>query len=92
MTDNITAIPTDVAFTALIVKVPDPKATPPARPGCARYQRWQILATMDGSTVSDYYKACKDAGLACTANNPRDAHAKGFIVLTAVKKGGKKKD
>jgi hypothetical protein len=48
-------------------------------------QRHAILLTLDGQTVRDYYKACKDAGIPCTANNPRTAHAKGLIQLVAPK-------
>lgn len=72
-------------FVALVIRVPDPKAEIPARKGSQRAKRWQILLGMDGQTVRDYYKACKDAGTPCTANNPRDAHAKGLVNLTAPK-------
>tara|TARA_R110000824_G_scaffold190187_1_gene371602 strand:- start:264 stop:521 length:258 start_codon:yes stop_codon:yes gene_type:complete len=80
---KITAIPTTHPLPQLVINVPNATATPPARPGCMRYQRWQLLAKLQGSTVSQYYAACKKAGIPCTANNPRAAHAKGFVILTA---------
>lgn len=83
MTNPINAIPTDVSFTTLVIKVPNNMATPLARPGSKIYKRQAILLTLDGGTVKDYYKACSDAGVPCTANNPRNAHAKGLIQLVA---------
>ena len=80
-TNTINAIPAG-PFPALVIKVPNTTATPPARPGSLRFKRWTLLLGMDGQTVSAYYKACRDAGLPCTANNPRDAHTKGLIQLT----------
>ena len=72
-------------FPALVIRVPNASAKSPARPGCMVAQRHAILLTLDGQTVRDYYKACKDAGIPCTANNPRSAHDKGLIQLVAPK-------
>ena len=75
-----------VKYTAQVIKVT--KGTSLAgkvRPGSLRAKRWQILQTMDGKTVSDYYAACRKAGIPCTANNPRDAVKKDIITLTAPK-------
>ena len=80
------AIPTAVPFSQLVITVPNAQATPPAREGCARYNRWVLLRGMAGQTVSAYYAACRKAACgACTKNNPTDAHNKGFIVLTLPK-------
>ena len=72
-------------FTALVIRVPNASAKSPARPGCMVAQRHAILLTLEGKTVRDYYKACKDAGIPCTANNPRAEHDKGLIQLVAPK-------
>ena len=55
----------------------------PARPRTVRFDRYALLADMDGKTVEDYYAACRDAGIPCSKNNPVNAVAKGFITLTA---------
>lgn len=58
-------------------------ATPnPARPRTMRHERFNILATLDGKTVEDYYQACRDAGIPCSKNNPVQAVDKGFITLS----------
>lgn len=72
-------------FTAQVIKVANKKATIPARPGSKIFKRWTILLTLDGKTVKDYYAACRDAGIPCTANNPRNAATKGLIELVAPK-------
>ena len=72
-------------FPALVISVPNPSVESPARKGTAVRERHAILLTLDGATVSTYYKACKEAGVPCTANNPRNAHDKGLIILTAPK-------
>tara|TARA_R110002051_G_C8501613_1_gene464855 strand:+ start:210 stop:512 length:303 start_codon:yes stop_codon:yes gene_type:complete len=87
---NITEIPASVPFTTLLIKVANPSATPSARPGSKIFKRQAILLTLDGSTVRDYYKACSDAGIPCTANNPRNAHSKGLIELVAPPKAAAK--
>ena len=96
MTDTnkttVAAIPSGAPFAKLVIKVPNAKATPPARPGSLRFKRWAILLGMSGQTVSQYYKACREAGMPCTANNPRDAHAKGLINLTMPPKEAAKVD
>jgi len=80
------AIPTAVPFSQLVITVPNPQATPPAREGTARYNRWLILRRMAGVTVSTYYAACRKSACGpCTKNNPTLAHNKGFIVLTLPK-------
>jgi len=71
----------DVTFPAQIIRVKNAKATIPARPKSQRYRRWAILLGMDGKTVSEYYKACREAGVPCTKNNPVMAMAKGLITL-----------
>lgn len=75
----------DIAFPAMVIGVSKKKIELGkfARPGCLRFKRWQILLTMDGKTVSDYYRACREAGIPCTANNPRDAAKKELITLSA---------
>lgn len=89
---DLNPIPTGVPFTTLLIKVPNAKATPLARPGSKIYKRQAILLNLDGGTVKDYYKACSDAGVPCTANNPRNAHAKGLIQLVAPAKEQAKAD
>lgn len=74
-----------VSFPSMIIKVVDKKATLPARKGSLRAKRWGLLLTMDGKSITDYYKSCRDAGCPCTANNPRDAVAKGLITLVEPK-------
>ncbi len=74
---------TSTNFPAQVIRVKNAKASLPARPGSLRFKRWSILLTMNGKTVSDYYRACRDAGMPCTANNPRDAVTKGLIELAA---------
>jgi len=76
-------IPNDKPFPSLIIRVPDKNAVPPARSGTKRYRRFQILRTLNGKTVHDYYRACKEAGIPCQSNNPKIAHQKGFIVLSS---------
>ena len=73
---------TKVNFTDMVIGVPDKKVKSFARPGSAVSKRHAILLTLDGKTVSDYYKSCRDAGIPCTANNPRKAADKGLITLT----------
>ena len=87
---NVNAIPTSVAFPQLVINVPNAKATPLARPGSKIYKRQAILLGLHGSTVREYYKACSAAGVPCTANNPRNAHNKGLIVLVAPPKAAAK--
>ena len=83
---TVPAIPTAVPFSQLVITVPNPQATPPAREGTARYNRWLILRRMAGVTVSTYYAACRKSACGpCTKNNPTLAHNKGFIVLTLPK-------
>jgi len=53
------------------------------RPGTLRMRRWNILVGMDGQTLRSYYKACKEDGVPCTANNPRDAVKHEIISLVA---------
>jgi len=80
------AIPTAVPFSQLVITVPNAQATPPARTGTARYNRWVLLRGMAGQTVSAYYAACRKSACGpCTKNNPTLAHNKGFIVLTLPK-------
>ena len=75
-----------VPFNQLVVTVPNAQATPPAREGTARYNRWLLLRGMAGQTVSAYYAACRKSACGpCTKNNPTLAHNKGFIVLTLPK-------
>jgi len=84
--DNNEAAPPvpDVApFPSLVIRVPDVNADPPARLGTDRYERFKILKTLNGKTIRDYYKACREAGIPCQKNNPILAHQKGFIVLIA---------
>ena len=81
----IPAIPTSVPFPQLVITVPNTQATPPARQGCARYVRWQLLLTLGGKTVGDYYAAWRKIGSPCTRNTPTLAHNKGLVVLTAPK-------
>jgi len=57
-------------------------AANPARPRTARHARFAILSTLNGKTVADYYKACREAGIPCSKNNPILAMQKGFITLT----------
>jgi len=68
----------EVKFQNLVIKVtnPDINLSAVTKFNCDRYKRWTILLKMDGKTVSEYYKACRDAGLKCAANNPRDASSK----------------
>lgn len=77
----------EVPFPAQIITVVDPKVnlSTKARTGSLRHKRWAILLKMGNKTVSDYYAACRDAGIPCTANNPRDAVKKGIITLSAPK-------
>ena len=89
---NITEIPANVPFPTLVIKVPNVKATPTARPGSKIFKRQAILLTLDGATVRDYYRACSESGVPCTANNPRNAHAKGLIQLVAPAKDAAKAD
>jgi len=77
-------------FVNSVIHVPDPKKTPPARPTSARFKRWKILLGMDGSTVSDYYAKCKEAGIPCTRNNPELAVQKGLVTLEPPKEEAKK--
>lgn len=56
-----------------------------------RFKCWQILMTMDGKSVSEYFAACRAAGIAdgggCSANNVRDAINKaGIITVSPVPK------
>ena len=74
-----------ISFTAQVIKVSNKKATIPARPGSKIFKRYTILLTLDGKTVADYYGACRDAGVPCTANNPRNAVTKGLIELVVPK-------
>ena len=74
-----------VNFSDMVIGVPDNKAKSFARPGSQVDQRHAILLTLDGKTVKDYYKSTRDAGVPCTANNPRKAAAKGLITLTEPK-------
>jgi len=81
---KITAIPAG-NISAMVITVPNAKATPPAKQGTLRFKRWQVLAAMPaGSTVSQYYAAARAAVPGSIAsNNPKRAHALGFIVLSA---------
>lgn len=84
----------EVKFTNQVIKVIDPKVNLfPAKVKTRgnRFKCWQILMNMDGSTVSEYYKACREAGIPCTANNPRDAVTKKLIELNAPKQETPKK-
>lgn len=84
----------EVTFPNKLIKVVDPKAKlfpAKVRTMGNRFKCWQILLTMDGKTVSEYYKACRDAGLPCAANNPRDAVTKKLIELNAPKQETPKK-
>jgi hypothetical protein len=58
------------------------KAGVPARAGSKRSKRWLLLVTLNGQTVAQYYAAARNAGLACSANNPIMAMQKGLVTLT----------
>ena len=73
-------------FTSMVITVPNKEARIPARPGCARAKRWQLLVSKcNGKTVGDYYTLCREAGIPCTRNNPERAVEKGLITLAAPK-------
>jgi|TARA_R110000824_G_scaffold64402_6_gene168273 hypothetical protein len=77
---------TDNTFTSMVITVPNKEARIPARPGCARAKRWQLLVSKcNGKTVGDYYTLCREAGIPCTRNNPERAVEKGLITLAAPK-------
>ena len=77
----------EVPFPAQVIKVVDPKInlSTKARAGSLRNKRWAILMQMNGKTVSDYYSQCREAGMPCTANNPRDAVENWLITFSAPK-------
>jgi transcriptional regulator with XRE-family HTH domain len=81
--EDTTPVPKNTPFPSLKIRVPDENAVPPARSGTDRYKRFKILRTLNGKTVRDYYKACREAGIPCQKNNPVLAHKKGFIILTS---------
>jgi|TARA_R110002153_G_scaffold83732_3_gene210285 hypothetical protein len=79
-----------VPFPSMVIGVKDKAAATKllatkVRPGTLRMRRWNILVGMDGKTVSEYFKACKEDGVPCTANNPRDAAKFEIVTLTAPK-------
>ena len=87
--NKMATLPTPVPagqVSQMVISVPNPKATPPAKTGCLRFKRWQVLAQCNGQTVSQYYAAARKAvGGDCKSNNPKRAHELGFIVLSAPK-------
>ena len=83
----------EVKFADQVIKVVNTKVNLAGltKANSKRFKRWSILLKMDGSTVSEYYKACREAGIPCTANNPRDAVTKKLIELNAPKQETTKK-
>lgn len=80
--DNAAKTPgkkTDLS-TAVINVIPG--AANPSRPRTTRHARYEILRNLDGQTVSDYYRACREQGVPCNMKSPRIAQQKGFITLT----------
>lgn len=74
----------DAPFPLHVITVPnkDPAVlVGKVRPKSSRMKRWTILLSCDGETVSSYYKKCRDAGIPCTANNPRLAVTKGIVKI-----------
>jgi hypothetical protein len=85
LADKTTKTPA-TSFTSMVITVPNKEARIPARPGCARAKRWQLLVSKcNGKTVGDYYTLCREAGIPCTRNNPERAVEKGLITLAAPK-------
>jgi len=76
-------LPKGVAFSTLVIGVPNTKATIPARPGSQRARRWAVLLKQNGNTVAAYYAACRALGTPCSKNNPMLAYQKGLITLSA---------
>jgi|TARA_R110000824_G_scaffold64402_6_gene168274 hypothetical protein len=75
----------DTTFVQNVITVPNKAAKIPARKGSARARRWAILLTLSGQTVGAYYKACRDAGIPCTKNNPLRARDMGLVTLAPPK-------
>ena len=75
----------DTTFVQHVITVPNAKAKIPARKGSARARRWAILLTLNGQSVAAYYKACREAGIPCTKNNPLRARDLGLVTLAPPK-------